>query len=414
MIDDAETAEDHLFQDAPLLGEFELCDRCVGRFYSRLFEGHNNEEAGRWIAKNYSVLTSSPEFCSLCRNVFNRLHELARLPLAALQEWEYSTFWVGSRLEFGVLEREREILSSGNFAYSESIKVEINRELGKELREVTNREAKMENADMLVIFDIPFRVYELLPSPLFIYGRYIKNARGIPQTKWPCRKCHGKGCDYCGYRGRMYQTSVEEIICSPLMTITGAEAHSLHGMGREDIDAVMKGRGRPFIVELSKPRRRSLDMDILQKEINSASQGQVEVSGLRYSSKEEVRSLKAYRPSKRYRAIFHMEKELEEKEIAALFGGIRSFEIKQQTPVRVLHRRADLERRRHIYDCALISINGSCATIELEAEAGTYIKEFITGDEGRTVPSVSSLLGTACRVESLDVLDIDTGDDSRW
>jgi tRNA pseudouridine synthase 10 len=34
------------------------------------------------------------------------------------------------------------------------------------------------------------------------------------------------------------------------------------------------------------------------------------------------------------------------------------------------------------------------------------VKELITGDEGRTTPSVAALLGTPCRCVELDVLDV--------
>ena len=42
----------------------------------------------------------------------------------------------------------------------------------------------------------------------------------------------------------------------------------------------------------------------------------------------------------------------------------------------------------------------------LETESGTYVKEFVSGDEGRTKPSFSEALGIQCRVEELDVMAI--------
>ena len=48
------------------------------------------------------------------------------------------------------------------------------------------------------------------------------------------------------------------------------------------------------------------------------------------------------------------------------------------------------------------------AIIEITAEAGTYIKELVTGDGGRTNPSLSSLYGSDLRVAALDVTDIKT------
>ena len=39
----------------------------------------------------------------------------------------------------------------------------------------------------------------------------------------------------------------------------------------------------------------------------------------------------------------------------------------------------------------------------LRCEAGTYIKELIHSDEGRTIPSVSGVLERECKVIWLDV-----------
>lgn len=45
--------------------------------------------------------------------------------------------------------------------------------------------------------------------------------------------------------------------------------------------------------------------------------------------------------------------------------------------------------------------------IDVETQAGTYIKELIHGDFGRTKPSISTILGQKVDILSLDVLKID-------
>ena len=50
--------------------------------------------------------------------------------------------------------------------------------------------------------------------------------------------------------------------------------------------------------------------------------------------------------------------------------------------------------------------NWSEIEITMRSEAGTYIKELVHSDEGRTTPSVQSVLGTDCEVIWLDVLEI--------
>lgn len=44
--------------------------------------------------------------------------------------------------------------------------------------------------------------------------------------------------------------------------------------------------------------------------------------------------------------------------------------------------------------------------LALLTSAGTYVKEFVHGDGGRTEPSVGTLLGCQADIETLDVLEI--------
>ena len=64
----------------------------------------------------------------------------------------------------------------------------------------------------MVILDTSYDEISLQIKPLYIYGRYNKYKRNLPQTKWYCRICRGKGCRKCEYTGKMYNTSIEELI----------------------------------------------------------------------------------------------------------------------------------------------------------------------------------------------------------
>ena len=88
--------------------------------------------------------------------------------------------------------------------------------------------------------------------------------------------------------------------------------------------------------------------------------------------------------------------------------GVKLF---QRTPDRVAHRRADLIRRRDVIDVnkpvVEIMADGTREVeFTLRCESGTYVKETIHGDSGRTQPSVASLLKAKCEVLWLDVGDI--------
>lgn len=152
-------------------------------------------------------------------------------------------------------------------------------------------------------------------NPLYLEGRYRKLVRGIPQTKWPCKHCRGKGCPKCNFKGKMYEESVEEIIAGPLIEATKARESKFHGAGREDIDVRMLGKGRPFVIELKEPRRRKLDLDKIVDEINKSAEGKVEVLFLKYTNRSRIVELKSIKSYKVYRAIAEIEGKIKEEDL---------------------------------------------------------------------------------------------------
>jgi tRNA pseudouridine synthase 10 len=61
---------------------------------------------------------------------------------------------------------------------------------------------------------------------------------------------------------------------------------------------------------------------------------------------------------------------------------------------------------RRVARFSVVEAFGDTATVEVRGESGIYVKELIHGDRGRTQPSLSELLGRACDVVELDVLEV--------
>ena len=83
--------------------------------------------------------------------------------------------------------------------------------------------------------------------------------------------------------------------------------------------------------------------------------------------------------------------------------------IEQNTPLRVLHRRSSDIRSRYILTLSACRIDRHWFRLRLSTSAGTYVKEFVHGDCGRTYPSVSSMLGGRVDITELDCEGIVTG-----
>ena len=98
--------------------------------------------------------------------------------------------------------------------------------------------------------------------------------------------------------------------------------------------------------------------------------------------------------------------QLTDDEIISKISELNGVELNQRTPKRVSHRRADKIRKRKIIDLYEIKVDDKIVEFKLKAQSGTYIKEMVTSDNGRTEPSVAKLLDLKCEVEWLDVLDI--------
>ncbi len=239
---------------------------------------------------------------------------------------------------------------------------------------------------------------EIMTRPLFVYGRYFKTSREIPQTRWPCRVCKGAGCPRCDGTGKMYQESVEEILGAPLLTATGGTGTRLHGCGREDIDARMLGSGRPFVIEVLNPRCRTIDLP----EITHEKAGFMFLS---FCEKGVSRMLKSCAAFKRYRAKVTLESEVDDLHLKRVHDlcGVR---IDQRTPNRVLHRRKDLKRGRAIAGIVCRRSGPMELELELVVASGFYVKEFVSGDGGRSTPSLAEVLDVGCTCTRLDVLAV--------
>lgn len=389
----------------------DLCDHCLGRLFAHVDTGMTNAERGRNMRIAVSLERSARseelpahEECWVCEEIFDDLERFANACIAELSKIEYRTFLVGTKVSPDIQDREERLWAEVGGDDAEPIKAELNREIGKLIEALTQKEVEFKNPDAVTLVDTRFGHVEMTITPLFIYGRYNKFSREIPQTKWPCRVCRGKGCERCHGLGKMYSTSVQEILGDIALEMAEGTDHFFHGMGREDIDAKMLGTGRPFILEISNPKKRSIDLNVLEAKANESEDASY--SDLRFSNKDEVRKIKSAAPDKTYSAVVSFHDKVNKGLVDEVLQSLNQVCITQQTPVRVSHRRADLARKRHIREIHLVDFSEDGMVLEITAESGTYIKEFVSGDGGRTVPSISEKLGTDCKVTALDVIQI--------
>jgi len=147
---------------------------------------------------------------------------------------------------------------------------------------------------------------------------------------------------------------------------------------------------------------------VVEKAINDYT-NKVRVKDLKFVNSKVIEFLKDAKFKKTYRAKVIFEKDVSADELFNAIEKLKNVEITQRTPKRVEHRRADLIRKRKVYDMRILQQKNNIAVLEIEAESGLYIKELISGDDGRTKPSLSEVVGIDAIVEKLDVINVEGG-----
>ena len=151
-----------------------------------------------------------------------------------------------------------------------------------------------------------------------------------------------------------------------------------------------------------------MDLQDLMQTINKQAQGKVEVLNLRFTLKDEIRKLKKGEAAeKTYKVLIEFNRNVSDEEIEILEETFNNAIIHQQTPLRVLHRRADRIREKHIYETKIKRLTPNRVEMRVRCQGGLYIKELVTGDEGRTDPNLSKISGVKANPLELDVIGID-------
>ncbi|KAH8377231.1 hypothetical protein KR093_004331 [Drosophila rubida] len=234
-----------------------------------------------------------------------------------------------------------------------------------------------------------------------VAGRYRKLSRELSHTPWVL---NGK---------RIMEDSIEEIIIRNVGSHFSETPEKITFMssGREDVDVRCLGKGRPFVLEIPNARCGSLTRtQALAMEQAVDATGTVSIHNLQLVPREELTHIKTGEEQKRkyYRALCVLEQPAT-LEILQKLQISESFDIQQKTPIRVLHRRPLHTRPRTIFGvkARVQRENPRLLVIDVVSQAGTYIKELVHGEFGRTAPSLSSIIGQPMDILALDVVGID-------
>ncbi|KAI8369818.1 hypothetical protein EDC96DRAFT_478627 [Choanephora cucurbitarum] len=285
--------------------------------------------------------------------------------------------------------------------------------IAEALKKLDNDEAKLLTAipPVLTTERATFESATFLNSPSYIGGRYLKFSREYSQTTWIVR---GQ---------KLTENSVSEVFSDIIKKYYRADDTKFCTAGREDANVRMLGTGRPFYFEVVNPRVPRLadsDYQKMEDEINNQPQHKafVQVRHLSHVKPEHLKIIKEGEETKtkQYRALVWLSEPLTDELVDRINQvGSKAFTIQQKTPVRVFQRRSAAIRPKTIHTSTIarlhpqVDMNSPEArfgVLQLHTQAGTYIKEYVHGDLGRTQPS----LATVGQIHSADLLELDVMD----
>lgn len=385
------------------INDYKLCPICLGR-----------------ISRKFSKIEDD-EKCSICDNLLLHEDKIYQLIYNKIHKFkiEFNTFHIACQVNYDKLNiAEKNIHKHVNYQGNNGLKKQLRKDISKMISEKMGKNIDYKNPEVVINIKIRKKAFPHTPypeisnltvfidsNPLFIEGKYRKLVRGIPQTKWPCTQCKGKGCDSCNGTGQQYEDTVEGLIGKHLLPMAKGKEIKFHGSGREDIDVLMLGEGRPFVIEVKYPFKRSIDLKLLRRVVNSHSDGKIEINDLKFVDNNRRASIKksSVESYKVYSAIAEFEKGITSNDIKKIE---KMKIIEQRTPIRVSHRRADKIRTREIMNLEVERINSKKLRLNIKCQGGLYIKELISGDDGRSQPSVSSVCENNAICTQLDVLEV--------
>lgn len=240
---------------------------------------------------------------------------------------------------------------------------------------------------------------------LYITGRYYKRSRRVSNTRF--------------MRGQKAISSVEKELISHIPSAIRCSDRKFLSAGREDMDVRMIGSGRPFCISLLNPLPND-DWPTVPQNYQDFSdsyaqflppEGQslecdnhVSAIDLRISTERPDMTPKH---EKSYRCIVSCSRNVTPENLKNI-ELVDNLTIQQRTPSRVAHRRIMATRSKTVISMSYKQICPRFLILDLKTSKGTYIKEFVNSDFGRTKPSFGEILDPVnpieCQLLQLDVI----------
>ena len=368
-----------------ILKNYDLCEYCTGRIISKIV----GKPPSKFLGKKYlkKLGKSDHKTCYICKNIFDSLEFVISNIFEKSSHFDFKTFHLGITLKPSFLERDDYLKSKFKIKGIENIKFGIAKELAKKISRRTNSKRITDDPDLFIQANFKDESCILRAKPMFVYGRYNKKIRKLPQKQGLCRSCNGIGCHNCDFKGIENLQSIEGKISNLFIKKFDCNQVKINWIGGEDQSSLVLGKGRPFFAKILNPKRRNR---ILRK--TSDLEG-VYLSELQKLSIQPKGSI----PFKSEVSITIDTK----KPISS--NQLKKLKILENAEIQDFSR--DKRRiKKRIYKVGYKKLGKTSFILDLFADGGISIKSLI--QQSDLVPNVSELLENQCECKKFDFKNI--------
>jgi len=330
--------------------------------------------------------------CFICGGFFERIDDVAKSVAEALSVYEFESFSIGLSAPSEWVEREDLIRSEFKLQGRRNVKSDASHKLVSKLAKLLKKPINRLKPDVVAVLDVASGAVKVDARSIFLFGRYTKSRRGLPQKQPRCEICRGRGCPECDYTGKIKGLSVEHLINQYLLKILQGAKTTFRWFGGEDERSLVLGAGRPFYVEVHNPKKRHLPTLTLP-------------ANLGYGVKLTQLTLLDDKPEKV--PSFKL------KVLARVFFQSKpDKKVVKNLPTLIEVQQASLRKRKtyvkKIYS-PTIRLVGNRGYIRFICDGGLSIKRFLTGVGEPITPNLPFLLGVNVEVDEekpFDILDV--------
>ena len=365
-----------------ILKKYDLCDHCLGRFFSKQLHLSSNKFLGKKLKSGYI----SRNKCYICKNLFNNLDHFLKLMLDSSFNYVFKTYGVGTIIKPSIVDRDDFLRSKYKLKGIDSVKTDITKELIKLFTKKTKKIMDSLDPEITFTLNLKDESCQLRSKSITISGRYVKSKRGIPQKQKSCDNCFGKGCRMCDFHGIAEFESVEGVISKLFFKKFGGTTTKFSWIGGEDNSSLVLGSGRPFFVKIKNPfKRKSILFDEKFNFISLYNLKIVDASPKKPLNFNSIIKIKISTAS-----------QIDSK-------NLKKLKDLTSAPI-VIYEKSGKRSEKKIFDVKYKKNSKNVFTVTMTAEGGLPIKRFIVGDD--VLPNISALFDTPCMAQEFDFLDI--------